>query len=116
MTNRLALAVLLFAAPALAAPGGKLSTLPLGTYECSLPGDVATTASISLEGVGFRIVLGSSYRTVEGRGTYLRTGENVVFTRGPMEGAKFTVESARTIARVDTDAGTEGMRCVRTTD
>ena len=97
----------------LAATPGKLGTLPLGNYVCSEPGDAAGAAWVVLPGKNFTIGNGSTYHTADGSGTYLLTGKNVTFTRGPMKGMRFTRSGNATLRWID-DAGKPGrIRCVR---
>lgn len=110
----LAFPLALLAGPALADGGGKLGTLPLGRYLCELPGDATGPASVPVDGAWFDIVNASSYDAQGGGGTYLLTGEKLVFTRGPMKGARFERVSSRRLDRTDLDGDLARMRCVRT--
>ena len=108
------LATALFAASGVAAaPGGKLQTLPLGRYVCSLPGDAAGEAWQVIDGEDFVIVNASSYETDQGTGTYLLTGETVQFTRGPMKGARFLRVGHGTLRAIDAEGAPGRVRCVR---
>lgn len=116
---KLAAVAALLAAPALAgaAPaddGGKLGTLPEGRYLCEVPGDATGPASLGVKGAWFDIVNASSYAAEGGSGTYLATGDKVLFTRGPMKGAQFERASNRSLERTDDQAPAAKMRCVRT--
>lgn len=93
---------------------GPLGTLPLGRYLCELPGDAAGLASKPIPGAWFDVINASSYDSERGDGTYLMTGEEVVFTRGPMRGARFERSGARTLKRTDLIGAQAKMRCVRT--
>ena len=110
-------AVLLLAAVA-AAPAaagkGPLGTLPLGRYLCELPGDASGPASLPVAGAWFDIVNASSYVAEGGDGTYLLTGDEMVFTRGPMRGARFERSGVRALKRVDLTGPLEKMRCIKT--
>ena len=114
MVARLTLA---FAAAALTATpdaaDGRLGTLESGRYLCELPGDAAGLASIPIQETWFDVINASSYVTGSGSGTYLLTGETVVFTRGPMKGLKFTRTGARSIRLVEGEGAPPKMRCVR---
>ncbi|MGB3378703.1 MAG: hypothetical protein WBA55_08040 [Allopontixanthobacter sediminis] len=106
-------AVLGLGSAAIAAPGGKLDTLPQGQYRCALPGDAAGAAWIPLEDRNFTIGNGSTYRTHQGSGTYLLTGTRVTFTRGPLKGLKFERTGSDSLRWID-DTGEPGrVRCVR---
>lgn len=107
-----ALAVAVPAHGALAS--GELGTLPLGRYLCELPGDAAGPASRPIDKAWFDITNSSSYVSESGDGTYLMTGNAVVFTRGPMRGARFQRVSARTLQRTNLEGEFAKMRCVRT--
>ncbi len=99
--------------PASAAPGGKLDTLPIGEYRCALPGDADGQAWIPLEDRHFTIGNSSTYRTPDGSGTYLLTGERMTFTRGPLEGMKFDRISSATLRWIDENGEASRIRCVR---
>jgi hypothetical protein len=109
---------ILLAAGAVASTGaqaaGPLGTLPLGRYLCELPGDAAGPASIPVEGAWFDIVNASSYAAEGGNGTYLLTGKDLVFTRGPMRGARFERTGVRALKRVDLTGPLAKMRCIKT--
>lgn len=108
-----ALAILPLALPAHAAPGGKLGTLPHGVYVCSTPGDATGAPWHVIEDGEFTIGTASTYRTSAGSGTYLLTGDRLVFTRGPLKGEHFVRTGTTTLQRTD-DKGTPGrVRCVR---
>lgn len=92
---------------------GRLGTLEPGRYLCELPGDAAGLASVPLRDMWFDVVNASSYTAPGGSGTYLLTGQTLVFTRGPMQGKKFTRMGARTLRIVDGPAELAKMRCVR---
>lgn len=106
-------AFLCLGAPSLAAPGGKLGTLPLGEYRCALPGDSGGLAWVPLEGREFNIGNASIYHTAEGSGTYLLTGKRVTFTRGPMKGMEFDRTGSGTLRWIDEDGELSRVRCVR---
>lgn len=97
-----------------AAQPGRLGTLPLGNYVCSLPGDAAGDAWIVLPGEGFTIENGSAYRTDSGSGTYLLAGEMVTFTRGPLKNARYTRSGNASLQRIEADGKPGRVRCVRT--
>jgi len=107
-------ACIALSAPALAAPGGKLGTLPLGEYHCALPGDAAGQAWIPLEDKNFTIDNASTYLTPQGSGTYLLTGKRVIFTRGPMNGMRFERTGSSTLRWIDENGRLASVRCVRT--
>ncbi len=92
---------------------GRLGTLEPGRYLCELPGDAGGLASIPIQEAWFDIVNASSYSGAEGRGTYLLTGNTVIFTRGPLKGMKFIRTGARTLKAVGLTGELAKMRCVR---
>lgn len=100
-------------APAFAAPGGKLGTLPIGHYLCALPGDADGLAWVPLEDKNFNIGNASTYHTADGSGTYLLTDKRVTFTRGPMKGMKFDRVSSGTLRWIDENGNQSNVRCVR---
>ena len=108
-----ALAAALPATPSGAASDGPLGTLPQGRYSCSTPGDATGKAWHAIPGGGFSINTASTYRTDNGWGTYLRTGDDVVFTRGPMKGQRFVLTGRAALRWVDEDGKPGRVRCVR---
>ena len=92
---------------------GRLALLDQGEYVCALPGDASAAAWIVQEGREFAITGGSSYRTVQGSGTYLMEGKQVTFTRGPMRGAKFMRLGSGLLQQVGRDGKLGRMRCHR---
>lgn len=93
---------------------GDLGTLPTGRYLCELPGDAAGLASRPVDGHWFDVVNASRYVSDGGDGTYLLTGKSVVFTRGPMRGARFEWNGMRALKRTDLAGELARLRCVRT--
>lgn len=80
----LALALPVFAsAPAFAA--SDLDVLPQGRYGCWTSGDATGPAVNAMPERSFSVVRGSSYLTMEGRGTYLLASDILTFTRGPLK-------------------------------
>ncbi|TCJ39325.1 elongation factor P [Parafrankia sp. BMG5.11] len=97
-----------------AAHEGKLGTLPHGRYVCELPGDAAGLASRPVDKAWFEITNASTYVAETGKGTYLLSGDDVVFTRGPMRGARFERVSPKRLQRTNLEGEFAKMRCVRT--
>ena len=93
---------------------GDLGTLPTGRYLCELPGDAAGLASRPVASEWFDVVNASRYVSGGGEGTYLLTGKTVVFTRGPMRGARFEWNGMRALRRTDLTGEMAKLRCVRT--
>lgn len=114
-----ALAALALPAVALASgqsnlPSGRIATLPIGAYECSLPGKADGPAWHRIPDQDFSILNASSYQARGQRGVYLLRGSEVIFTRGPLRGTRME-RSGRRMLRERMDDGTLGrMRCVRT--
>ena len=92
---------------------GRLDTLPIGTYQCTLPGDASGPAWHRVPDADFTILNASSYEAKGSSGVYLLRGDLVTFTRGPLKGT--TLErTGRIMLRERADDGTLGeMRCVR---
>jgi len=107
------LAALSWCLPASAAPGGRLGTLPLGEYRCSVPGDASGPAWRQLHDTEFKIINASTYRTADGYGSYLLTGDMATFTRGPMNGMRFERVSNSTVRWIDSNGKASAVRCVR---
>lgn len=113
MTKRFIALAVLAAGPALATPGGPIDTLQQGTYVCELPGDATGPAGLRQPHRDFTVINSSSY-TAEGvRGTYLLTGDRVVFTSGPRQGHNFTRLSANFLREIGLDGEAGRLRCVR---
>jgi hypothetical protein len=93
---------------------GKLGTLPHGRYLCELPGDASGLASRPVDKAWFDITNASTYVAETGKGTYLLSGDEVVFTRGPMRGARFERVSPKRLQRTNLEGEFARMRCVRT--
>lgn len=105
----------LAAAPALAADGGPIDTILLGYYACELPGDATGPAGHRRPEENFWIIAGSSYRTEQGHGAYLLTGNRVIMTSGPMRGEKFRRVSNGFLRKLNADGTDTALRCVRRT-
>ena len=103
----------LAASAAVAAPGGQLRTLERGNYQCATPGVAGSQAVVLREELGFKVINGSSYRRGEVRGTYLHTGETVIFTSGSLKGERFRRMSQSTLQQLNADYTLSDLRCVR---
>lgn len=99
--------------PALAQPAGKLETLPLGQYRCSVPGSAAGQAWLPVEAMDFVIGNASSYTSNDGSGTYLATAKMVTFTRGPMKGVRLERRTNSILQKREADGELGRLRCVR---
>lgn len=109
----LAFAALTAAAPALATSGGQIDTLQRGNYVCELPGDASTQRGVPVPEAGFEITHSSTYRTADGTGTYLRTGNLVTMTSGPRKGERYRVQSERMLKLLAEDGSEDGLRCIK---
>jgi hypothetical protein len=107
------LAALLCAAPAIAVTGGKLGTLERGNWTCELPGDAAVGRGVPVPEANFVITPSSTYRTEQGAGKYLRTGDTVIMTSGPRKGERYNVQNERMLRKLAEDGSDGGLRCVR---
>lgn len=107
-----AITATLAAMPALAAPGGELSTLPKGVYRCELPGDAAGPWRIRMEQEDFAILVSSGYRALGKRGSYLLTGDTVIMTSGPFAGKRYHRQSSGFLRLIEADGKPGKLRCV----
>lgn len=95
-------------------PGGRIGTLPIGTYTCEMPGDAGGSAGKPVADHEFRVVNASSYKNGAIRGSYLLTGDRVTMTGGTLKGLVLHRVSQGFLRQVKPD-GTDGeMRCVLT--
>ena len=108
-----ALGLMLATAP-LMAQSGPIDTLPLGKYECTLPGDAGGAAWHRLPERDFTILNASSYEAGGERGVYLLRGTQVSFTRGPFKGMMLERSGRRILRERDENGELGPMRCVRT--
>lgn len=100
------------AAPALAAPGGALGTMPKGSYACELPGDATAASGVRAPAEDFTVVNGSAYVTATGRGIYLLTGDRLVMTSGPLQGTSYRRQSGGFLRKLAADGSESDIRCV----
>lgn len=105
--------LLVAAAAASASPGGRLGTLPNGSYACSLPGDADGPAVRPTPEKDFKITTGSSYSAQGARGSYLLLGKEVRFTSGPMNGQHFRFTGSNTVQLVGVNGELAPLRCTR---
>lgn len=94
-------------------PGGMLSTMPHGTYQCALPGDAAGRAFEIVEAEEFAIGTASGYSTASGKGTYILRGKQLSFTRGPKKGERFHRLGDNQLQRIDVDGTRSKLICTR---
>jgi hypothetical protein len=100
------------AAPAMAAPGGELGTMPKGSYACERPGDATGALGVRVPDEDFTVENGSAYITARGRGVYLLTGDRLVMTSGPFQGATYRRKSGGFLRRLAADGSETDLRCV----
>ena len=101
-----------FAAPP-PVPGGEIGTLDIGRYACELPGDATGAAGRPVTAADFTVLAGSSYRTADGYGTYLKTGDRAIMTSGPRKGEVYHQISHNFLRRVGPDGADSELRCIR---
>ncbi|MCW1428214.1 hypothetical protein [Novosphingobium sp. JCM 18896] len=106
------LALALVATPALAVPGGEIGSLQLGRYTCELPGDALGPRGDVRPAEDFAIIFGSRYEANDVRGTYLLTGDQVVFTSGPRKGERYHRLTQGFLRRQNADGSDGDLRCV----
>lgn len=94
------------------AASGRIDTLPIGIYECALPGDAGGPAWLRVPESDFAILNASSYETQGERGIYLLRGTQVTFTRGPLQGTMMERAGRRILRERQADGTLGRMRCV----
>lgn len=108
--------VLVAGSPPPPAPGlleGKLDILEHGRWSCEVPGDASGAAYRTIPEGWFEVVNNSSYLNADGHGTYLLTGNQLRFTRGPMLGARFHRTSPNVVRLLNASGEPTDVRCVR---
>ncbi|EAQ30004.1 elongation factor P [Erythrobacter sp. NAP1] len=96
--------------------GGMLRTMPLGDYQCAMPGDAGGQAFVEVSDENFRISTASRYFSSDGDGTYIMRGTNLTFTRGPKKGERFLRVGDNQLRKL-TDAGERSkLLCTRLQD
>lgn len=106
-------ALMVSAQPALAASGGAIGLLMTGDYQCERPGDAGGPHAHPDPQSSFRVIPQSRY--VAGGaapGTYLRRGETVTMTTGPLAGTRLLMRNGKFLRRIDGDGGPAALRCV----
>lgn len=93
-------------------PGGRIGTLVPGRYVCEMPGDAAGEVGKPIPDFEFRVVNASSYKAGGVRGSYLRTGNRVLMTGGPLKGLRLRSITQGFLRRVAEDGSDGPMRCV----
>ncbi len=90
-----------------------LETLPHGKYVCAVPGDASGPAWRVIPNMVIEIRNASSYRTPSGNGTYLETGQMVIFTRGPWVNERYEQIGKRTLRRISKDGTPGKIHCLK---
>ncbi|AWW74593.1 elongation factor P [Erythrobacter sp. KY5] len=96
--------------------GGMLRTMPLGDYQCALPGDAGAGAYVEVEAENFRISTASRYFSMDGDGTYIMRGDELTFTRGPKKGERFLRVGDNQLRKLDNEGKRSTLLCTRTQD
>ena len=91
----------------------RIGTLPQGRYECGLPGNAAGEAWVVDPAYNFSISSPSRYVSPKGKGTYLLTGHDVIFTRGPMKDMRMRRHASGLLQQIDADGELDRLRCHR---
>ena len=112
MKPALTLFLLTAASPALAAPGGPISQLNPGSYQCEQPGDAGGATGLRVPAEDFEIINANTYRNGEGRGTYLLTGDVLALTSGPKAGETYHRVTNGFLRKIAGGQDTK-LRCVR---
>lgn len=107
------LGLIIVGASASAADSGRLTTLERGEYTCEMPGDAATQRGVPVPEQSFKIINASAYVVNGKRGKYLRLGENVTMTSGPLKANRYLLKSDRFLRQVGRDGEFTGLRCVK---
>jgi hypothetical protein len=111
--NRSLIALALIAAfPAAAAAQGPIGTVPRGSYVCEMPGDAAGQAGIPQPERGFKVKSSSRYATPRGGGVYLRRGDRLEITSGPLRGQTYLVIRPGFLRERQADGKPGRLRCV----
>ena len=91
---------------------GPIGTVQQGGYVCELPGDAAGPRGVEQPAMGFRIENASRYSSENGSGTYLRRGNELVFTSGARSGERYQVISPSFLRKLE-NGEVSRLRCVR---
>jgi len=91
---------------------GRIGTIEQGRYVCELPGDASGPRGVEQPELGFRIENASRYSSEAGSGTYLRRGNELIFSSGPRNGERYQVVSTSFLRKLE-DGKASRLRCVR---
>ncbi len=112
MIRSLMIVALFSALPTVAAAQGPIGTILRGPYVCEMPGDAAGQAGVPRPDRSFTIKSSSRYATPHGHGVYLRRGDRLDMTSGPLRGQTYLVIRPGFL-RERLDDGKPGrLRCV----
>ena len=100
-------------AAALHAHDGRLDVIDRGYYACETPGDAEIGPGIAASEYDFLVISASRYRTPDGTGSYLRTGDKVQMTSGPKKGEAFEMKGERFLEMTVGKGAELGIRCIR---
>jgi hypothetical protein len=112
MTRSLIVAALVAVFPAVAAAQGPIGTVPRGSYVCEMPGDAAGQAGIPQPERSFKVKSSSRYATPRGGGVYLRRGDRLEITSGPLRGQTYLVIRPGFLRERQADGKPGRLRCV----
>ena len=112
LTAAIALPAAALSAQANMPQSGRIDTLPIGQYECALPGDASGPAWEPVPQRDFTILNGSSYEAKGERGIYLLRGSEVTFTAGPLKGRMMERTGQRMLREKAADGTLGRIRCV----
>lgn len=99
--------------PAFAAKDGRLSTLERGEYTCEMPGDAASRRGIPVPEQSFKVINASAYIANGKRGKYLKLGESVTMTTGPLKTNRYILKSDHFLRQIGPNGEPTGLRCVK---
>jgi hypothetical protein len=112
MTRSLIVVALVAALPAAAAAQGPIGTVPRGSYVCEMPGNAAGQAGIPQPERSFKVKSSSRYATPRGGGVYLRRGDRLEITSGPLRGQTYLVIRPGFLRERQADGKPGRLRCV----
>ncbi|WEK47169.1 MAG: hypothetical protein P0Y56_02480 [Candidatus Andeanibacterium colombiense] len=104
---------LLAGAAAASAQNSRLDTLERGNYACEMPGDAATQRGVAVPEQSFKVVNASTYVARGERGQYLRLGDTVTITSGPLKGNRYSMKSDHFLRQIDDKGMVTKLRCVK---
>jgi hypothetical protein len=112
MIRSFPVAALFAAVSSLAQAQGPIDTIPRGSYVCETPGDAAGRAGIPQPDRSFKVKSSSRYATPRGGGLYLRRGDRLDITSGPLKGETYLVIRPGFLRERLADGTPGRLRCV----